>query len=317
MKRLMNLLIACWLMMVLTGCSGLRQAQPDHQQPAYQVVDSQGQVVKLMSKPQRIISLSIGTDEFVVDLVPLERIAALTYLSDDAGISNITEQAKRVAKKVKANPEQIIALQPDLVIIPDWQPQEMIQTLRESGVPVYVYHAPSTIEEIKHNIRDIAKVLGEEAAGDRITTQMDEELAEIKEKVDTIPPEKRVTVLRFTLLGASGGRESLFDDICHYAGVQNGAALAGLGKYETMSQEQIVKINPDVFIMPMWDYTGENNVLQYKEKVHQDLGLQSVKAVRSNRLVLLPDRYQNSSSHYVVQGIRDVAQAAYPELSWK
>lgn len=317
MKRLINLLIVCWLMIVLTGCSSPQQAQPDHQQPAYQVIDSQGQVVKLMNKPQRIVPLSIGTDEIVVGLVPLERIAALTYLSDDAGISNITEQAKLVAKKVKATPEQIIALQPDLVIIPDWQPKEMIQTLRELGIPVYVYHAPSTIEEIKSNIRDIAKVLGEEAAGDRITTQMDEKLTGIQEKVDAIPPEERVTVLRFTLLGASGGHESLFDDICHYAGVKNGAALAGLGKYETMSQEQIVKINPDVFIMPMWDYTGENNVLQYKEKVHQDPGLQSVKAVISNRLILLPDRYQNSSSHYVVQGIRDVAQAAYPELSWE
>ncbi|QJW44855.1 ABC transporter substrate-binding protein [bacterium BFN5] len=317
MKRRISLLIVCWLMIVLAGCSDPPQAQPDHQQSAYQVVDSQGRTVKLMHKPQRIIPLSISTDEIVVNLVPLERIAALTYLSDDAGISNITEQAKLVAKKVKANPEQIIALQPDLVIIPDWQPQELIQTLRESGLPVYVYHAPSTIEDIKTNIRDIAKVLGEQAAGNRIIAKMDEDLVKINEKVDAMPPEKRVIVLQFTLLGASGGRESLFDDICHYAGVQNGAALAGLGKYETMSQEQIVKVNPDVFIMPMWDYTGENNMLQYKELVHQDPGLQSVKAVRSNRLILLPDRYQNSSSQYIVQGIRDVAQAAYPELSWK
>lgn len=317
MKRLVYLFIVSWLMIVLTGCSGPQDQQPDQQQSAYQVTDSQGQVIKLMHKPKRIIPLSIGTDEIVVDLVPLERIAALTYLSDDPGISNVTEQAKLVAAKVKANPEHIIALQPDLVIIPDWQPQELSQILRSAGIPVYVYHAPNTVEEVKLNIRELAKVLGEEQAGNQLIARMDSQLAAIKEQVDKVAPEQRKTVIRFSLLGAGGGKDSLFDNLCRYAAVTNGAAAAGLGKNEMLSKEQIVQINPDVFIMPMWDHTGKTDMNQYREEVYGDPGLQSVKAVRNNQLIMAPDKYQNCSSHYIVYGVRDIARAAYPELKWQ
>lgn len=316
MKRLIYLLIMCWMIMVTTGCSGSRDQQADHQKPAYEVTDSQGQIVKLTHKPQRIIPLSIGTDEIVVDLVPLERIAALTYLSDDPGISNVTEQAKLVDTKVKANPEQIIALQPDLVIIPDWQPQELSQMIRSAGIPVYVYHGPNTVEEVKQSIRELARVLGEEQAGSQLIARMDSELAAIQEQVGKIPPEQRKTVISFSLLGAGGGKESLFDDLCRYAAVNNGAALAGLGKYGMLSKEQIVQINPDVFIMPMWDYTGKTDVNQYRKEVYGDPGLQTVKAVRNNQLIMAPDKYQNSSSHYIVYGVRDIARAAYPNLDW-
>ncbi len=316
MKKWFSFLVICWLALLLSGCGNFPGQQPETNQTAYEVTDSQGHVLKLAQKPQKIVPLSIGTDEIVVHLVPLERIAALTYLSDDPGISNVTEQAKLVKTKVRANPEQIIALQPDLVLIPDWQPPELAQILRDAQVPVYVYHAPDTVAKVKQSIMELAKVLREEAAGQRLIEQMDRELTAIQKQVDQITPERRKTVLRFSLLGVSGGKDSLFDDLCQYAAVINGAAATGLSKNEMLSKEQIVQINPDVLIMPMWDYTGKTDMNQYREEIYRDPSLQSVKAIRDNRLVMAPDKYQNSSSQYIVYGVRDIARAAYPELDW-
>jgi iron complex transport system substrate-binding protein len=313
MKQLsfIGLLLSCCLLFF--GCSS--NQQPDIAKAGYEVQDSQGNVVKLSHKPNRIVSLSLGIDEILTELVPLERILALTYLADDPGISNVTEQAKLIPKKVKANPETIIALQPDLLFIADWQPVELIQTIREAGIPVYVYKTPNTIEDVKSLIRQIAHVVGEEQTGQQMVGQMESQLLVVQKSLEKISPEERKTVVLFSLMGGIGGKGSLFDDICQNAGVVNGASKVGTGKSEVMSKEQIVAANPDFFIMPMWDYNGKTKVEQFKSEVQADPAFQSLTAIKKQQVIMIPDRHLSCTSQYIVQGVADVAKAAYAQSS--
>ncbi|HMM23168.1 MAG TPA: ABC transporter substrate-binding protein [Selenomonadales bacterium] len=313
-RRLCSLLLlAAWTALLLGGCFGRPLGQPEKPAGGYEVKDSTGYVLRLPQKPQRIVSLSIGTDEILLALVPAERIAALTYWVDDGGISNVTEEAKGVPGRVKASAETILGLQPDLVIIPDWQPAELVQILRDAGLAVYVYNGATTVEQIKQAIAGIARVVGEEAAGARVAAQMDSELAVIGETVRQIPAGERQVAVRFTLMGGSGGRGSTFDDICRYAGVENGAAMVGLDGDGSLSKEQIIAINPDLLIMPTWDFSGQTDMQQFKKAVQEDPALQPVKAVRQQRLIFISDRYLYCSSQYIVQGVRALAEAAYPK----
>lgn len=316
MKRHTGLLIIlAWGALFLSGCFDkppLEQT-PGQPAPGYRVVtDSTGYVLHLPQKPQRIIPLSIGTDEILTALVPVERIAALTYLADDGGISNITAEAKNIPFRVRASAEPILSLQPDLVITPDWQPSEVIQILRESGIAVYVYKQPTMIEPIKQTIAELAGVVGEVEAGARIVAKMDAELTEITGITGRIPSGDRQIAVRFTLMGGSGGKGSTFDDVCRWAGVKNGAAIAGLEGDGTLSKEQIVTVNPDLLIMPTWDYTGKTDLQQFRTSVEQDPALQSVTAIQRRRLISIPDCYLYCSSQYIVQGVRAMAEAAYP-----
>lgn len=313
--RLVALLLLGLLITLAGGCSGTggNTPQPAGEAAAYEIVDATGTVLKLKHKPQKIASLSISTDEILMALVAPERIAALSYLVDEPGISNIAGQAKAVSGRVKANAEVIIALQPDLVIIPDWQPSTLIQTLREAGIAVYVYKAPANLAEVKQSIAAVARGVGEEAAGARIIENMDKELAQIDEIVRQIPADKRQVVIRSTLMGDSGGIGSTFEDICRYAGVQDGAAMIGLSMNEMMSKEQIVKINPDIIFLPLWDYTGKTDLKKFGEDIENDPALQPVKAIQNRRLVAVPDSHVSCNSQYIVEAVRDVARAAYPE----
>ena len=99
---------------------------------AYTVTDSQGAVIKLPRKPQRVISVNIASDEILIGLVSPARIAALSYLSEEPGISHIVEAAKAVSVKLRAQTEPIVALQPDLVLVPDWLPAEFPLALRDA-----------------------------------------------------------------------------------------------------------------------------------------------------------------------------------------
>jgi iron complex transport system substrate-binding protein len=307
-----SIIVLLCLLLVTAGCAN-PQGPQTLAASGYEVQDGKGNILKLPRKPQRIISLSVSTDEILVGLVPITRIAALTYLADDGGLSNVTEQAKAVPAKVRANAEVIIALQPDLVIVPDWQPIEIVQTLRDAGFPVYIYQWPNSIEEIKSVILEIARAVGEPEAGAKLVADMDNTLAEVVDRVRPIPDSQRPVVIRFSLLGGSSGKGTTFDDICQYAGVKNGAALAGLGMNDILSKEQLVKVNPDILLMPTWDYTGKTDLAQYAADIQNDPALQSVKAIRRQQFVSIPERYLACSSQYIVLGVKDLASYAYPQ----
>jgi iron complex transport system substrate-binding protein len=300
------------LALLLSGCQFL---QPAPESAAmHEVTDSKGVVVNVPLKPQRIVSLSIATDEILLALAPVERIAALTYLADDGGISNIAEAAKPVKTKIRAGAESVIALNPDLVLVPDWQPAELIQTLRDSGLSVYVFQSARTIQQVKENIHDLAAVIGEAAKGVELINQMEAALAAVEATVRTVPADQRKIVVYFSLMGGSGGIGSTFDDICRYAGVSNAAALAGLDMNATLSQEKLLQINPDIFLMPTWDYSGKTDLDQFQRQVQSDPALQTVKAVQTRQLIRVPERYLLCTSQYIVNGVREVARAAYPQL---
>jgi len=315
MKRLAlcGFVVICCLTIILGGCNVDKATPKVPQQAGYEVQDYQGNRVKMSGKPQRIVSLSLGTDEILLSLVAPVRLAAVTYLADDAGISNVAELSKQVPGRVKANLESIIGLQPDVVIVADWQPIELIKSIQDAGIAVYVYKTPATINEVKKVIQELASLVGEEAKGTELVAKMDTDLTYISEKVKKVPHNKKQIVIRYTLMGATYGTGSLFDDICKYAGVENGVSKAGGTAFDYLPKEKIIAVNPDVFILPAWDFTGKTDIHQFKSAVQNDPAFQSLSAVQHNKLVMIADKNISAASQYITLGVKDVATAAYPE----
>lgn len=90
----------------------------------------------------RIVSLTLGTDEILLDMIGPERIVALTKFAHDPGISNVVAKAAQVRGKiVDVNVEAVLSHQPDLVIYAaDVMYQHVYLLLRDMGVPIYVYN---------------------------------------------------------------------------------------------------------------------------------------------------------------------------------
>lgn len=295
---------------LLSGCAFSNHAAKKTE--LHTVTDYRGQQVTLPLRPQRIVPLGIGADEILWEMVGPERLAALTFLSDDAGISNISAASQPFPHKVKASLESVIACKPDIVFVPEWQPPELIQTLRDAGIPVYVYHSARTIDEVKTVIQEFGRLTGEEANAAEMIRKMDVELEDVAARIRQIPPEQRKKVVRLSVMGGSGGSGSTFDDICQRAGVINGASAAGVSREEVMTKEQLVAQNPDILLMPNWDYNGKSGVPKYRQEVASDPALQSITAIREQQLVDVPDRYLYCTAQSIVKAVREVAKAAYP-----
>ena len=114
-------------------------------------------------------------------------------------------------------------------------------------------------------------------------------------------------------MGGSGGAGTSFDDICRHAGVKNAGALAGLDETAALSQEQLLQINPDLFCCQPGILARKTDMQKLRNEIERDPLLQSVKAVKNKRLIQIPDRYLFCTSQYIVEGVRQLAVAAYPD----
>ena len=306
------------LCLLLSGCP-IRQAsdKPLNYQGGYVVTDDSGYTMLLADKPKRIVSLAYSSDEMLVELVTMERILAFSRWADDPGITFITsEQADKVTQRAVPYAEALIALKPDLIIAAasNLRP-EAVQTLREVGIPVYISKSPKTVAEVKQKVRNIAQVVGEETKGQIIIDQMEERLRKLEEKLAPVTPDKSKCCMAFDFIGVIGSKNNLLADIFRYAHLRNGALKEGIDQGENrLSKEQIIAVNPDIFMLPTWNYDRRSDVDTYRQQIITDPALENVAAVRNNQVKLVSDRYRYVASQHVVESIEVFAKTAYPEL---
>lgn len=295
---------------LIMGC-GVKEAEHNGG-AAYSVTDSRGVKVNFEQKPQKIVTLSMSTDEIVLGLVRPDKLAAVNYLLDDPISSAIPDLAKQIPTKIK-NPsaEEIFAMKPDLVIIPDWNNIEIADSLRDLGLKVVVVPGAKNIGEVKVSVQLIADALGEHEKGTELIALMDEKINEIESKVIKIPQEDRKKVAILSLMPGYGGIGSSFDDICKYAGVINGMADEGLHNGQPVSKEELIKINPDILFLPAYADHNSVDANMRNEKYLDDPALQGINAIKENNLVYPRESYIYSVSQNIVFGIQEIDRCVY------
>jgi len=144
MKRKIAALVLTALF-VLAGLSGCQQAattaaatETTTAAAAFPVTvqDASGQDIVIASAPQAIVATNIWAAEMLFGLVDTGRIKGLSAWGDNPVLSATAEQAKSVATRVTTGePESIVALKPDLVIIDTFSDPDgsLTKTLADTG----------------------------------------------------------------------------------------------------------------------------------------------------------------------------------------
>ncbi|WP_455655036.1 ABC transporter substrate-binding protein [Phascolarctobacterium sp.] len=315
MKKILLVLLAVFLL-ITSGCKQQTVTPVENPSSAYVVTDDKGRQVKISGKPMRIVSATYGTDEILAEVVDPGRIKAFSKWAGDPEITFITqEQADQVGNKVGENTEAIVALKPDLVFVSVATSDSLVKNLEDMGIPVYVAGSPKTVAAMRKKVLGVAAAAGENARGEALVAAMDKKLLKLESKLQAIPKDKEKIVMAFSFIGAIGRKDNLLDDIFQYAHVRNGAAEAGLDQgSNSLSKERIIAINPDVFLLPTWNFDSNNDVQKYAEQVAADPAFKNIKAVKNKRLEFVSDRYRYVASQHVTDSIEAVAKAVYPEL---
>ena len=300
--------------LVFSGCKDSNQTINKKTESAYTVTDITGTTIAFKESPKRVVSLNCGVDEILLDLLPPEKIAALSARADDPGICAAIDKAKTVEKRVQGkNVESILSLNPDLVVMPDWIGMDLVNGLRAVGVPVYVFKTPESLTDIQDTIKNIAQAVDAGKQGDELVYAMQKKLERVQQITKQVPADKKQTLIPLSLMGSFGGKGTTFDDMCNYANVTNGVSAAGVVKRAAITKEMIVKMDPDVLIIPTWDFEKSGKADNFIEEIKSDPALSTIKAIKSNRLVTVHDAYLYAASQYAANAVEEIAQAAYPE----
>ncbi|WP_313993482.1 ABC transporter substrate-binding protein [uncultured Selenomonas sp.] len=297
------------LVLLLSGCAGLSKEQAG----GYQVTDVEGTVVTFAHKPQRILTVSAGTDELMLGLVEPERMAAINESLADTAHTNIPWVRDRIPTVIVRSPsvEQVAALHPDLVVVTPWMPRENIDAIRTLNVPVLVCRSAATMEDIHANIRLFAAAVGEEERGEKLIGKMEDKIAEIRAKLAQVPEEKKHrSIALISIMVNYGGAGCTFDELCRYTESVNAKAAAGNRMGQEMTKEQLVAANPDYLFFPSYE-DGATNEENYGRQYLDDPSLAQMTAVRMQQIGHPWARYVYNLSQNIVYGIQETAWILY------
>ena len=313
-RKLAVFMATLWLLAaMLTGCgnlSGNKTAPPD---ATRMVTDAKGNPVRLPLKPKRIVSLMLDTDELIMDLVTPDRIAGLSHLSDDPGISHITDRSGQIKNKLKGNnAEQILALKPDLVLIADWWSPAVLQTLRDMGIAVYAFKTPYRVNDVKETVKEVAEAVGEKEKGEAINQAYEKKIKAVQARLAKFTAGPARKVITIAGMGAFGIKGSLYDDMCNYVHINNCQRDLKIDKNAMLPKELIVQADPDIILIPSWDAPGMQKK-QSIEELLQDPCLKTVTAVKENRIRKVSGRCLYAINHNAAESMELLAKAVYPE----
>ena len=307
--RVCAVLTVIFAALLIGGCINSSEQQAG----GYHITDVEGTVVTFAHKPQRILTVSAGTDELMLGLVEPERMAAINESLADRAHTNIPWVCDRIPTVIPRSPsvEQIAALHPDLVVVTPWMPRENIDAIRELNVPVVVCKSAATIEDIHANIRLFASAVGEPERGEKLIGKMEDKLAEIRAKVAQVPEEKKhKSIALISIMVNYGGAGCTFDELCRCTDSINAKAAAGNRMGQEMTKEQLVAANPDYLFFPSYE-DGATNEENYGRQYLDDPSLAQMTAVRERQIGHPWARYVYNLSQNIVYGIQETAWILY------
>ena len=269
----------------------------------YKMVDGTSETVILDHKAERIVAVGPNAADLASELAGDSVVAstAAPYQS-----SNGVKQ--RVALDVKA----IAALKPDIVIVEDDDgTTDLVRPLREAGVKVALLRAPKTVKEVEDQTRNVGQLLGRaDKAESLITTMMnyirDTESLRFARRDD---PKKTVAV--YNENGLYGAPDTLIQDMLKYVNVDNAATKAGVKWSYMGKKDDLIKVDPDVIIVPADVKAAGFNRDAVLNSYYNDPALKNVKAIKNKKVVIISNEAMMAKTYHIGRGIYNMAQFVY------
>jgi iron complex transport system substrate-binding protein len=194
----------------------------------------------------RIVSTNPCLDAILVQLVPAERIGAISHWSRDPRSTSMSLDVARRLNTTSGTAEEVIALRPGLVLASSFTSPATLGAYRRLGLKFATFGTAATIEENRAQIRAIARLVGARARGEALVARIDRAL------VAAAPMDgKRPSALLW--LGSSNlvnGEGTLIDEMVTRAGFRNASADYGVRYTGALPLEHVVARPPNVVMTP-------------------------------------------------------------------
>ncbi|MEQ1781184.1 MAG: ABC transporter substrate-binding protein [Hyphomonadaceae bacterium] len=192
--------------------------------------------------PQRIVSMNLCTDELLMRIVDPARIAGITYLSQQAVNAPLGLDA--IAAKLSVNhglAEEVIKLQPDLVLAGSFTTTTATALLRNLGYNIVTFDPENSLADMRANIRKLGALVGESARAEQVIADFDKRLAALQTQ---IPPGDMPIFADIGVNNYVSGDATLYAEIVNAGGYRTLGQAVGYAGYRNIPLEQVLTVRP-------------------------------------------------------------------------
>jgi iron complex transport system substrate-binding protein len=214
-----------WPLLLLAGCSG---------QPA---IPAGG-----------IVSNNPCIDGVLAEIAVPGQIAAISAYSHDPASSSASLSWARKLPALGTTAEEIIAAKPRLVLTGNLASQGTNAALAKVGLPMVAMGVPASVAESIGQIRTLAAVLKQKAAGEELVKRIEKVIgdAPLSPALSRKEDGQQSSAIIWQSGGFVPGKGSLQDELLTRAGFQNASARYGLGQWSQLPLDVLMRNPPDV-----------------------------------------------------------------------
>ena len=293
-----------WTFIVILGLGlALSACQPSP------VIDGLGEEVSLAGSADRIISISPSTTEILYAVGAGDKVIGRDsnslYPEDAQAVQDLGGMWDGVPI------EDILALEPDLVMMGANISEDTAEELRALGLTVYWQANPADFQELFDNIRQVASLTGNKKEADDVIQGLQERIDSAAELVKTVTVEPLV----FYELDATdpanpwtAGQGTFISYVIAQAKGKNlGDALEG--DWVQISSEELIAQNPEYILLADAMFGIE------PESVKERAGWSEIDAVTNDLVVPFDPNLLSIPGPRLVDGLEEVIKIIHPGLA--
>lgn len=297
------------LSLLLVSCSP-QALEPTTQtaQAVINMTDGLSRNITLEGIPQRIVSLAPSNTEI------LYAIGAGPLLVGRDEFSNYPEEALSLPSVGGSwgnyDSEAIVALNPDLVLAAEINPPELVQSLENLGLTVFLLPNPTDINGIYQILETAAQITGHQAETAGLVESLKERVEAVTSLTATVT--ERPTVfyeLDSTEPNApyTAGAGTFVDLLIGLAGGSNIANVMD-SPWAQISLEQLVVMDPEIILL------GDSAYGVTPEAVAARPGWEAISAVKNSSVFPFNDDLVSRPGPRMVDGLEAMARLIHPEI---
>ncbi len=257
--------------------------------------------------PQRIVSLQPSITVTMRDLGLVHRLAACTRYCADVCPEIRQTGCVIVEDSWTAKAEQILVVQPDLILASVPYQMESLAEIMKTGVPCLCL-SPKSLADVYRDILHIARIVSSEEPGIvekrglALVESMRYEIAEVRRKTQNTE--------KLLVYCEEWGKPLLLSQswVAELVETAGGRFFGIPGKQTT--KEEVVAADPDV-IVASWCGAGDRVPL---EKIIAQRKWEQTKAAQNGRVYCIDDEFLNTPASPLIKGLHALAAAMHPEM---
>lgn len=189
-----------------------------------------------------IVSLNPCTDAILSEVADPAQILAVSHYSHDPRATSMPLAMARRFPATGGTVEEVLALDPDLVVGSDFMAPATRASLARLGIRVATVGIASTVAESEVQVRTLAGLAGHPERGEALVRRIEASLAASRN-------DDRIPAILWQPDGIVPGGNALVTELMANAGFVNASAAEGMGQADYLSLERLLAEPPRVLLV--------------------------------------------------------------------